>query len=93
MNQKQKILTTEQKCYKVDLFIQKRSRNISFPRMVAMSMLHLFTNMTLEDISKEFGKADHARVIYSKKKVWELCKIYPDIRKQVIELETQLESQ
>jgi chromosomal replication initiator protein len=89
---KDKILSTVSEFYKVDLFQKTRKREVSFPRMVAISMLHLFTNMTLEEISKEFGVADHARVVYSKKTVWALCKVDPELRKEVITIETMLDA-
>lgn len=87
---KEKVLNVVSSFFKVDLWDRTRKREVVFPRQVAMSLLYVFTDMGLKKIAEEFG-TDHATVLYSRNTVWGLCRHYPEIRKQVIEIESQLE--
>lgn len=55
-----------------------------------MTMLSKFGGMSLDKIGQLFDK-NHTTCIYAKKKVNQLCKAYPEIRDQVIEIENRLE--
>lgn len=74
----------------VDIFQKARKREVVFPRQVAMCLLHTFTRLNYPEIAALFN-SDHASVIHSKRKVWDLCKHYPEIRKKVIDIETLIE--
>lgn len=54
-----------------DFKSQKRSRNIAFPRQIAMYLCRELTNLSLPKIGKEFGGRDHTTVIHACEKVLE----------------------
>jgi chromosomal replication initiator protein len=55
----------------VDMKVKKRTKEVAFPRQVAMYMCKQLTNMSLSDIGKNFGGKDHATVIYACKQIEE----------------------
>jgi len=57
-----------------DLKSKTRSRNISFPRQIAMYICREYTKSSLPDIGKQFGGKDHTTVIFSHKKITKLIK-------------------
>ena len=54
-----------------DMKAKKRTKEVAFPRQVAMYMCKQLTNMSLSDIGKNFGGKDHATVIYACKQIEE----------------------
>ena len=52
-----------------DLKSKKRSREISFPRQIAMYLCREHTKASLPNIGKQFGGKDHTTVIFSHKKI------------------------
>ncbi len=52
-----------------ELESKRRLKNITFPRQIAMYIIRELTELTLEDIGKEFGGRDHSTVINACKKV------------------------
>lgn len=86
----EKILSEVMIFYQVNIFQKTRKRTVCFPRQVAMSLLISFGGMTLDSIGELFS-LDHSTVLYAKKQVAKLCKIYPTIRQQIIAIETKLE--
>lgn len=87
---KEKILSAVSSFYKVDLFERTKKREITFARQVAMELLWVFGGMGTVAIGKTFRK-DHSTVSAARKQVWNLCATNPEVRKDVIEIETQLE--
>lgn len=57
-----------------DLLSKKRSRNLTRPRQVAMSLARELTTFSLPEIGYSFGGKDHSTVIHA-------CKTIADIRK------------
>lgn len=53
----------------VDLFSKKRTRDIVFPRQVAMLLARELTNMSYPDIGKSFGGKDHSTVMHACDKI------------------------
>lgn len=49
----------------IDMKSRKRTKEIAFPRQVAMYISKQLTNCSLSDIGKNFGGKDHATVIYA----------------------------
>lgn len=85
-----KILSEVMTFYQVNIFNKSRERKVCFPRQVAMSLLISFGGMTLDSIGQLFSK-DHATVLYAKRQVEKLCRAYPELRQQVISIESKLE--
>jgi chromosomal replication initiator protein len=48
-----------------DIKAKKRSRDIAFPRQVAMYVSKALTDSSLSDIGKHFGGKDHSTVIHA----------------------------
>ncbi|MDP4090358.1 MAG: chromosomal replication initiator protein DnaA [Bacillota bacterium] len=57
---------------KVDEFkSQRRTRNVTFPRQIAMYLCRKLTDMSLPKIGEEFGGRDHTTVIHAYEKISE----------------------
>ncbi|MBE0425185.1 MAG: chromosomal replication initiator protein DnaA [Nitrospirae bacterium] len=54
-----------------DIKAKKRTKEIALPRQIAMYLCRQTTNLSLNDIGKNFGGKDHATVIYACKQVEE----------------------
>ncbi|UCF87582.1 MAG: chromosomal replication initiator protein DnaA [Nitrospiraceae bacterium] len=52
-----------------DLKAKKRTKEIAFPRQVAMYLCKMMTEFSLSDIGKNFGGKDHSTVIHACKQV------------------------
>ena len=52
-----------------DLKNKKRSKNIVFPRQIAMFLARRLTNLSLPEIGESFGGKDHTTVLHSFKKI------------------------
>jgi chromosomal replication initiator protein len=48
---------------------KKRTRNVAFPRQVAMYLCRELTDMSLPKIGEEFGGRDHTTVIHAHEKI------------------------
>lgn len=62
-----------------DLLSKKRTRSITRPRQVAMSLAKELTNHSLPEIGKLFGDRDHTTVLHAQRKVKELIESDPKI--------------
>jgi len=58
-----------------DIKAKKRTKEIAFPRQVAMYLSKLLTDSSLSDIGKNFGGRDHSTVIHA-------CKLVEEKRKK-----------
>jgi chromosomal replication initiator protein len=63
-----------------DLLSTRRSRSITRPRQMAMSLAKELTNHSLPEIGDAFGGRDHTTVLHATRKIDELCE--SDIRIQ-----------
>ncbi len=52
-----------------DLKSARRTRNIAFPRQIAMYLSRKLTDMSLPKIGEEFGGRDHTTVIHAYEKI------------------------
>jgi chromosomal replication initiator protein len=73
-----------------DLKSNRRSKDVTNPRQVAMYLCRYLLNMTLPQIGQEFGNRDHTTVMHSCGKVFEeintqgsLCKDIEEIKKRI----------
>ena len=62
-----------------DLKAQRRTKNITFPRQIAMYLVRELTDYSLPKIGEEFGGRDHTTVIHSYEKIQDLIKEDPEI--------------
>lgn len=58
----------------IDLLSKKRTRNLTRPRQIAMSLARELTTMSLPEIGNAFGGKDHSTVIHA-------CKMMTNLRK------------
>ncbi len=63
-----------------DIRSKKRTRNITRPRQIAMSLAKELTNHSLPEIGDAFGGRDHTTVIHACKKVKELTGEIPQLK-------------
>jgi chromosomal replication initiator protein len=63
-----------------DLHSKRRTRNVTRPRQVAMSLSKELTNHSLPEIGGAFGGRDHTTVLHACKKIIELQESDPSIR-------------
>ena len=59
-----------------DLFAKKRTRNLAFPRQIAMYLCRELTDTSLPRIGEMFGGRDHTTVIHAHDKI---CLLYTSI--------------
>jgi len=52
-----------------DMKSKKRSRNIAFPRQVAMYCCKILTSLSLPEIGECFGGRDHTTILYAARKI------------------------
>ena len=57
-----------------DLKSQRRTRNVAYPRQIAMYLSRKLTDMSLPKIGEEFGGRDHTTVIHDYEKISENLK-------------------
>ena len=54
-----------------EIYSKNRSKNIAYPRQIAMYMCRKYLNMSLLDIGKAIGNKDHTTVMHAFKKIEE----------------------
>jgi chromosomal replication initiator protein len=57
-----------------DLKAHRRTKNVTYPRQIAMYLVRELTDYSLPKIGEEFGGRDHTTVIHSYEKIQELIK-------------------
>ncbi|NLW45991.1 MAG: chromosomal replication initiator protein DnaA [Firmicutes bacterium] len=62
-----------------DLKAQRRTRNITFPRQIAMYIIRELTDYSLPKIGEEFGGRDHSTVIHAYEKIQNSIQEDPEI--------------
>ncbi len=70
-----------------DMKSKRRTRNITFPRQVAMYLIRELTDRSLPEIGQAFGGRDHTTVIHAVDKIEKELKMDPSLQNVVTELE------
>ncbi|SHK57843.1 chromosomal replication initiator protein DnaA [Clostridium cavendishii DSM 21758] len=73
-----------------DLKSQRRTRNVAYPRQIAMYLSRKLTDMSLPKIGEEFGGRDHTTVIHAYEKISEGLKNDEMLQNTVNELTKKL---
>ncbi len=73
-----------------DLLSKKRTREIVRPRQQAMYLCKEMTTRSLPDIARRFGNMDHTTVLYSCRRIQELCHDDAAVRSDVDALRRML---
>lgn len=69
-----------------DLKSQRRTRNIAYPRQIAMYLSRKLTDMSLPKIGEEFGGRDHTTVIHAYEKISENLQKDEELKRTIDEL-------
>jgi chromosomal replication initiator protein len=69
---------------------KKRTRDLSYPRQIAMYLCRELTEMSLPRIGEEFGGRDHTTVIHACEKINEDINTNPETRRIVNELKRNI---
>lgn len=62
-----------------DLKAQRRTKNVTFPRQIAMYIIRELTDYSLPKIGEEFGGRDHTTVIHAYEKIQNSIKEDPEV--------------
>ncbi|MCS7232934.1 MAG: chromosomal replication initiator protein DnaA [Synergistetes bacterium] len=66
-----------------DLVSEKKAQEFSLPRQIAMYLAREYTNLSLQQIGKEFRKKDHTTVIHAHRKIGQLIKSNPEVKRKI----------
>ena len=73
-----------------DLKSQRRTRNVAYPRHIAMYLSRKLTDMSLPKIGEEFGGRDHTTVIHAYEKISENLKTDDSLQHTVNDITKKL---
>lgn len=73
-----------------DLKSQRRTRNIAYPRQIAMYLSRKLTEMSLPKIGEEFGGRDHTTVIHAYEKISENVKTDESLQRTIDDITKKL---
>ncbi|ELC8443308.1 chromosomal replication initiator protein DnaA [Clostridium perfringens] len=73
-----------------DLKSQRRTRNIAYPRQIAMYLSRKLTDMSLPKIGEEFGGRDHTTVIHAYEKISENLKTDEGLQSMINDITKKL---
>ena len=73
-----------------DLKSSRRTRNIAFPRQIAMYLCRKLTDMSLPKIGEEFGGRDHTTVIHAHDKIARDIQENDDIKAKIDKIMSEL---
>lgn len=74
-----------------DMKSKRRTRNITFPRQIAMYLIRDLTDRSLPEIGEAFGGRDHTTVIHAVDKIERELKLDPSLQNTVTELENLIQ--
>ncbi|MBU3912224.1 MAG: chromosomal replication initiator protein DnaA [Candidatus Omnitrophica bacterium] len=75
-----------------DMKAKKRSKQVAYPRQVAMYITREMTNMTLPDIGEHFGGRDHSTVIHAYGKIHASLKKNQNVKNLINRLMLEIKS-
>jgi len=76
-----------------DLKSARRTRNIAFPRQIAMYLCRKLTDMSLPKIGEEFGGRDHTTVIHAYEKISQNIKKDETLKNVISELTKKIKNE
>lgn len=75
-----------------DFKAKKRTKNVAFPRQIAMYLVREFTDYSLPKIGEEFGGRDHSTVIHAYDKIANEIKIDSELEKTINKLKDKIQN-
>ncbi len=76
-----------------DLIGKKRTKNVAYPRQIAMYLARELTDSSLPKIGSEFGGRDHTTVIHAHEKISRELQTNPDLQALIQQLTERLKHQ
>jgi len=76
-----------------DLRSKKRTRDVAFPRQVAMYLCRKLIDASLPKIGEEFGGRDHTTVLHALEKITEQMKVDYGLQTTISEIEEKIRQQ
>lgn len=73
-----------------DFKSQRRSRDIAFPRQIAMYLCRVLTDLSLPKIGDVFGGRDHTTVLHAHDKILDEIQSNPETRRAIDELKKNI---
>lgn len=73
-----------------DLASKRRTKNLSFPRHIAMYLCRKHTTFSYPEIATHFGGRDHSSVVHAANVVSEKIKFQGDLKATILEIEKKL---
>jgi len=86
----QQLVASKYKIKMDDFLAKKRTRNVAFPRQIAMYLCRELTDYSLPRIGDFFGGRDHTTVIHACEKISKEMKSDPHFEKNIKEMEAHL---
>jgi chromosomal replication initiator protein len=86
----QQLVASKYKIKMDDFLAKKRTRNVAFPRQIAMYLCRELTDYSLPRIGDFFGGRDHTTVIHACEKISKEMKNDPHFEKSIKEMESHL---
>jgi chromosomal replication initiator protein len=74
-----------------DLKSARRTRNVAFPRQIAMYLCRKLTDMSLPKIGEEFGGRDHTTVIHAYEKISQNVKVDESLQNTIKDLTKKID--
>lgn len=75
---------------RADMMSQKRSRNIAYPRQIAMFLIRDMTGMSYESIADYFVKKDHTTIMHAENKIAEKLKTDEELKDEIENLKAKI---
>lgn len=75
-----------------DMKLKKRTRDIAYPRHIAMYLSRTLTNISLNEIGRHFGGKDHSTIIHATKLIEEKIKKEEELKEKIEALVKTLKS-
>lgn len=75
-----------------DLMSKKRTKELVFPRQIAMYLCRTLTEMSYPDIGKAFNGKDHTTVMHACEQISKQVEINPDLQRLMDELKRNIKS-
>jgi chromosomal replication initiator protein len=91
IEQIQKAVSTANKLTVEQLISKSNTRQLSFPRQIAMYLCKKLTKHSYPEIGRAFGGKHHTTVIHSCEKIQALCLTDPSVQRQITSLSASLQ--
>jgi chromosomal replication initiator protein len=92
IEQIQKVVSEHFSIKPQDMKVKKRTRDIAFPRQVAIYLSRTLTNISLNEIGRHFGGKDHSTIIHATKIIDERVKKDEELKERIEALIKTLKS-